>query len=264
MIFYIIILAIIIICLGLITAIVTKKFSRLSAIDLEAMKHHKQAQVKVSIVEERLERNLRDIKTKLTVKSAPWRKGIKKRFWELYAKAIKLQKEYREKALRGKPLKQEDKEAIRQKVNGLVQEAAELTKQEKFIEAEKKYIAAISLDKQNMETYKGLGELYVIKKDYDHARETYEFIKQINPNDDSIYRELGALYDILNHADKAVKYFKKAVDLSPKNPKNLDLLFLSSIKAKDKLMAKEALKGLEEVNPENNNLPQYKQQLKDL
>ncbi|MFA6027649.1 MAG: tetratricopeptide repeat protein [Patescibacteria group bacterium] len=264
MIFYIIVSSIAAICLIVIAFIVIQKFSKLAAIDLEAMKHHKQKQVKVSIVEERLERNLREIKTKITVKSAPLRKRLKKRLGEIYSKAIKLQKEYKNKALHGKPLKQEDKEAIRQKVNGLVQDAEELTKQAKYVEAEKKYIEAISLDKQNMGTYKGLGDLYVTKKDYDHARETFEFIKEISPNDDVIWRQLGSLYELLNHQEKAVKYYKKAVDIAPKNPKNLDLLFLSSIKAKDRLMAKEALKNLEEVNPENNNLPQYKQQLKDL
>ena len=264
MIVYFILILILVACLSVIAFIVVRKFPKLSALDLEAMKHHKQAQVKVSIVEERLERNLRTLKNKLTVSSAPLRKRLAMKIKGWYQKALHLQREYRQKALRGKPLKLEDKEAIRQKINTLIAEAQELIKREKMNEAEKKYIEAISLDKQNIESYRGLAELYIAKKDYAHAKETLEFIKQVNPNDDAIWMQLANLFELLNNPAEALKHYKKAVDLSPNNPKNLDALLVASIAAKDSYLAKITLQKLAEVNPDNSKLDNYKLKVKEL
>ena len=264
MITYFILLGILVFSIIIIGVIVIRKFSVLSAIDLAAMKHHKQAQVKVSIVEERLERNIRNLKNKISIKSAPLRKKIKAKLQVWYHRALHLQKEYKLKALYGKPQKLEDKEAIRQKVNNLLLEADTFIKQDKLLEAEKKYIEAVSLDKQNIQTYRDLSALYIQKKDYDHAKETLEFIKQINPNNDAIWMQLAALYEIMNNYQEAVKYYKKAVDLAPKSPKNLDALLNISIVVKDSYLAKSTLAQLTEVNPENQKLAEYQQKIAEI
>lgn len=264
MITYIILASIIIICLIIIGFIIFKKFPKLSAIDLEAMKKYKQSQVKVSIVEERLERNLRIIKNKISVKSAPARKRIANKVKNWYQKALHLQRQYKQKITQDKPLKLQDKESLRQKVYNLIQKALDLIKQQKFVDAEKVLIEAISIDKQNIETYKTLGDLYIQKKDYEHAKETFEFIKQINSSDEAIWRQLGLLFELTNNLTESVKYYKKAVDLSPNNPKNLDLLLDICIKDKDSYLAKSTFEKLKQVNPENQKLADYQKKIEEL
>lgn len=264
MITYIILASIIVICLIIIGIIIFRKFSKLSAIDLGAMKQYKQSQVKVSIVEERLERNLRNIKTKISVKSAPARKRIANKVKDWYQKALHLQREYKQKITQEKPLKLQDKESLRQKIYSLIQKAQDFIKEQKYVEAEKVLIEAISIDKQNIDAYKALGDLYIQKKDYEHAKETYEFIKQINSSDEAIWRQLGLLFELTNNLPEAVKCYKKAVDLVPNNPKNLDLLLDICLKAKDSYLAKSTFEKLKEVNPENQKLAEYQQKIEEL
>ncbi|MFH0818598.1 MAG: tetratricopeptide repeat protein [Patescibacteria group bacterium] len=263
MIVYFVIGAIIILCVAIIAIIIIGKFPKLSALDLDAMKHHKHAQVKVSIVEERLERKMKELGSLIQKFMRPLFSKIISWFKQQYQKIVSLEKKYREEKL-ASSLKQEDKESLRQKNNTLIAEAEKLIHEEKYGEAEKKYIEVISLDKQNIEAYKGLAELYIIKKDHDLAVETLNFIKQINPNDDGIWRQLGNINILLDKADEAVKCYKKSVDLAPNSPKNLDLLIETSLKVKDKYLAITSLKKLEEVNPENNKLNYYKKQVAEL
>lgn len=261
---YLIISLIILVTAIVLVVLISKKFSKLSSLDLGAMKQHKQKQIKVSIVEERLERKLGDLKEKIVTSSAPYRERVMNYLRDLYNKALKIAKEYREKENTNNALKQEDKESIRQNINSLITQAQELAEKEQYQEAEKKYIEAISLDKQNIEPYKGLGELYITKKDFEHAKETFEFIKEINPKDDVVWRQLGSVCNSLNKSDESIKCYKEAVDLAPNNPKNLDILLEMSIKAGDRFLAQTTIKKLEEVNPDNKKLDEYREQVEKL
>ena len=153
---------------------------------------------------------------------------------------------------------------MRQKISALLYQAEELIKENRLVEAEKKYIEAIAFDKQDIEIYRGLAQLYILKKDYANARETLEFIRQINPNDQTVWRDMGQVCSLLNDDQQAVKCYKKAVDISPNNPKNLDILIEMSIKAKDRYLAESTLHKLREVNPENQKLEEYKKQIETL
>ena len=264
MIVYIILLSIILITLGVIGYLVWQKIPKLRAIDLEAMRTHKIKQVKVSIVEERLERKLKEWSKYLKEKSSPIYKKNKEFLNKFYQKIVALQKQYKQKQEKKEIFQQEDKEALRQKISALLNQAENLIKEDKLAEAEKKYIEAISFDKQNIEVYRGLAQLYSLRKDYVHARETLEFIKQINPNDESVWRDMGQVCSLLNDDKQAVNCYKKAVDLSPNNPKNLDILIEMSIKAKDRYLAESTLQKLREVNPDNQKLDEYQKQIEVL
>lgn len=264
MVIYIILLSVIVIALSIIGYILWQKIPKLRAVDLEAMRAHKIKQVKVSIVEERLDRKMKEWYKFLKEKFAPLHKIIKEYLNGFYQKIIALQKHYKQKEEKKAILQQEDKEALRQKISALLSQAENLIKEDKLQEAEKKYIEAVAFDKQNIEVYRGLAQLYILRKDYVHARETLEFIKQINPNDESVWRDMGQVCSLLNDDKQAVNCYKKAVDLSPNNPKNLDILIEMSIKAKDRYLAESTLQKLREVNLENQKLEEYQKQIEVL
>lgn len=264
MIAYIVLSSIIVVALGIIGYVLWQKIPKLRAIDLEAMHEHKIKQVKVSIVEERLERKMKEWSRFLKEKFAPLHKVVKDYLDKFYQKIVALQKHYKQKEEKKAIFKQEDKEALRQKISALLSQAENSVKEGKLQEAEKKYIEAVAFDKQNIEVYRGLAQLYVLRKDYIHARETLEFIKQINPNDESVWRDMGQVCSLLLDDKQAVNCYKKAVDLSPNNPKNLDILIEMSIKAKDRYLAESTLQRLREVNPENQKLAEYQKQVEVL
>jgi tetratricopeptide (TPR) repeat protein len=264
MIVYIILSSIIIIALGVSGYILWQKIPKLRAIDLDAMRTHKIKQVKFSIVEERLERKIKEWSAYLKKKLSPLYKFIKNILGNFYKKIVALQKQYKQREEKKAILEQEDKGVMRQKISALLYQAEELIKENRLVEAEKKYIEAIAFDKQDIEIYRGLAQLYILKKDYAHARETLEFIRQINPNDETVWRDMGQVCSLLNDDQQAVKCYKKAVDISPNNPKNLDILIEMSIKAKDRYLAESTLQKLREVNPENQKLEEYQKQIETL
>ncbi len=67
-----------------------------------------------------------------------------------------------------------------------------------------------------------------------------------------------------NEYDQAVEYFEKALALEPKNPKYLDALLNISIIRKDKVRAGQILNVLKEVNPENNKISEWREQIERL
>ena len=64
---------------------------------------------------------------------------------------------------------------------------------ENFADAEKKYVEALTLDDKSYQAYQGLGQLYLLQKDYEHAKETFEFLLKLNQEDPFIYRSLGEI-----------------------------------------------------------------------
>lgn len=261
MIVYIIIFSVISVVIIIIGYILFSKIEKLRAIDLEAMRQHKIQQVKVSIVEERMERKIKEWSAYLKLKLSPFTLKIRNFFSSSYKKIIELQRKHRQRAEKKSILMNKGKEALRQKVNAIIAEAEAFIKEEKLAEAEKKYIEAVSFDNQNIDVYRGLAQLYIRKKDFQHALETLEFVKQINPNDESLWRDMGQLYVELNNYSDAVKCFKRAADISPNNPKNLDVLIETSIINKDRYLAESTLQKLREVNSENQKLDEYQKKI---
>lgn len=264
MLYYLIPGIILIISLIVVIVISVRKFPQLKTLDLEAMKTHQQKEVKFSIIEERLQRKLEELKSKMGAKTAPLWDSIKDKFKKLYQRILRLEKKYKEESEQKKPQTQEEKEVGRQKVNLLITEAQELEEKKDFHEAEKKYIEALSLDQQNIEAYCGLANVYSDLKDDAHALETLQFAQKIDPENEMIWRNLGLLYRNLDDPKEALKCFKEAVKIEEHSPKNLDLLLEQSLLNKDRYEAKQALQKLKEANPENHKLAEYEEQIKEL
>ena len=75
---------------------------------------------------------------------------------------------------------------------------------------------------------------------------------------------MGLIFDELGDKASAGQQFKAALELEPKNPKYLDLLIESGIKIGDKELAKEALRNLRDVNPENKKIKEFKNRIETM
>lgn len=260
---YITTASIIVICAGTVIYFFFQKKEKLAQLDLEAMKGHRQKNVKKSIVEIRMERNYRKLLEKIKPILEKIFVPLKNYFSGLYRKILNLEKKYEEDKHK-QPVTLEEKEKVRQNLTELVSQGNEFFDKDDLAEAEKKYIEVLSVEKQNIDAYKGLAKIYLKKKDYAHAGETLEFIATMNPKDEVVWRDLGDLHKVKEDLENALKYYQKAMSLAPSNPKNIDLVVETALETKNKAVATEGIEKLKEVNPDNNKLEEYLEKLENL
>ncbi len=152
----------------------------------------------------------------------------------------------------------------KEELEKMVTDADVLVSEEEFDKAEKKYIEVISYDPKFVPAYEYLGRLYLRRKDYDLARETFSFLVKLSPKDASVTASLGEVEDALGNLELAFEYYKKASSLSPKNPKYLDFFIESAIETGNKYEANLALDRLREVNPDNNKIDDFEEQIQNI
>jgi tetratricopeptide (TPR) repeat protein len=143
-----------------------------------------------------------------------------------------------------------------------VKEGRKFLDAEKWDRAEKTFIEVISADPKHVRAYEYLGKMYLLKKDYDAAKETLTYLKKLAPDDASVTAALGEVEAKLGHQQVALKHLAEAVKLNEKNPKYLDLLIGASIDAGDKKQARASLKQLKKVNPDNQKIAEFEKRLK--
>lgn len=260
----ILLIFIILVSFGIIWKIIFPKFSRLSSIEIENLPREQQGEIKKEIIKNRLEKKLEKIYKRILY--------FLKFFKPLGLKLKKLFNKYREKFLaleqkyifKYRHLIKKEPELVQDKIKKLFIQGKELIDKKKFIEAEKKFIEIISFDSKNIETYKQLAEIYFQQNDLEHTKEILYFIQKLNPNDETISIQLGVINKLLGQHKEAINNFKKALFLTPNNPRNLDLLIEEYIIVKNQLSAEKVLKKLEEVNPENQKIKEFKERISNL
>ena len=255
---------IVLVCLVAIIVIIVKRLKQLAQIDTSNIPKEKQSEVKSSLMEERLERKFKTVGTQIGKGVKPISNKIIDWLKSAREKVISLEKHYRQRIKSKKTPTLEEQESTRQKINKLFTEAEELFKNELWAEAEKKYLEVISLDHKNIEAYQKLGWIYFETKDYIHAKETFEFIKKMNPKDDEVYLGLGEIYISLDKKEEALLNFKEAVRLAPNDPKNLDSLLNLAIEMKDKNLSYSTFDQLKQANSENKKLDEFDKRIKEL
>jgi len=255
-------LGIIIICFLVIVFIVARKFRSLAAIDIKSIPSEQQAELKEKILVGRLKNKTAGFFSSVGVKLRPAGKFFKSKIIKLHEYLLELEKKYQKSARHAST--EAVVEEVEQKIPRLMREAEDLAKEEKYAEAEKKYIEVISLDVKNTKAYAALGDLYFKKKDYEQAKETYEYLINIEPEVSDNYLRLGEVYVEIENNEKALENAQKAVELSPNNPRTLDFLLNIAIIVRNKKLAQETLKKLKEANPENEKLEELKEKIKDI
>lgn len=148
-----------------------------------------------------------------------------------------------------------DTETIRRLIN----EAEVLIAKDEFIPAEKVFIDIISHNPKNIDAYEGLGNLYLRSKQFDQARETLLFTLRISPNDASVCVSLAELELKLDNPKAALGHLRNAVQKRSKNPKYLDFYIEISLQAGSLKDAREGIRLLKAVNPENQKISEFEE-----
>lgn len=280
----ILLIVLIIICLSVISFIVGRKFSKVKILDVDTVPEAQTAKVRDRILIERMKRQTQRSKELLQKSASPIFLWLKSLFRKLFDKIYALEKKYQKEAAERKPITRTE---LIGKLNYLLDEASDFVKQEKFSEAEKRYIEIVSADPKNIAAYEGLTGVYLALKEYKQALQTAQFIlKLLEKKSRPVEREtdlgqkyntitnasevselcykIGCIYQLMGKIDKAAASFAKALSLEPNNPRLLDQMIQTSIILKNKIQALEFIQRLAEVNPENQKVKEYYEKIKEL
>lgn len=277
----IILIAVIAISLGVVIFLVVRKFPRLKTLDIETVPQAQRAKMRDRILLERMKRKTQWGTALIKKGAAPVFQCVRRFITRSYKRVCDLEKKYQKEATNKTPL---STKGLASKLDELLQEAVKLIKQENFSEAEKKCIEIISLSPKNIEAYRHLSEIYLKLKEYKQAAQTSQFIlKLIQKQSRTVEKQdefgravkslsnasevagahinLGYVYQLMEKPAKAFESYEQALAIEPNNPRNLDLTLEMSIMLKNKSRAADLLKRLEEVNPENQKLKDYREKV---
>ncbi|NQU77085.1 tetratricopeptide repeat protein [Candidatus Falkowbacteria bacterium] len=257
---------VIIASLGVIIFILAKKMPKVASVDTKKIPAEVQGEIKKNLLERKIDRTLTGFGDKVKPardKVFETLRGRLDKFKEAVSGLEEKQKEKDKESIKEEP------EVLNKEIDSLLGRAVSLVDKEEFSEAEKKYLEIISLDERNIVAYAGLGELYYKKKELEGAKEVMEYVLKLADNDygeleASDYVLLALIYRDLKDYKKALNTIRRAVELEPKSPKNLDLLCKISIISKNRKEAEEALERLSKVNPDNEKVREYRQEIKKM
>jgi len=281
----IIAVGVIVLCLAVVLVVIGKRFPQLTNVDAEALPEQKEAAVKQRLAKEKIHRAVSQKIGSVQRWLRPHQQRLTSAGGKLYQRVLELERSYRKKL---EPKTPHEREQVDQKTTSLVWQGRELLAAEKYADAERKFIDAITLDPRDVDAYQALGELYWAQGELDQARETYEYILKLNSDNFNAYShlgnialrqgkleaardyhrrsveldtqaaihhlELGSVYRELGNEAEAYECFNKAVGLEPRHPRYLDALLESCILLGKKGEAQELLQRLTEVNPDNQKL----------
>ncbi len=269
MLIYLLAGTILLISAGLMLYIIFQKMPNLAAINVETIPKEKEMKVKNRIMTERLARNYKSAINFLSKVLKPINNDLSNKVSRLYQQIMDLEKKIQPQPLKALDLNHEIKEKL---------EAAQAAFAERdFDQAEELCIAVVELNPRNIDVYELLANIYLELKEYKEARETRRYLlkllaKNFKENESSgekhrlanCYAELGWIYQLENRPEMALANFEKAVELEPSNPRFLDLLLKISIILNNKKLALQAFNSLRETDPDNQKLPELREQINSL
>ena len=159
---------------------------------------------------------------------------------------------------------QQAKDITPQQILAWVEEGRVLVREEEYEKAEKKLIEVIGLDARCVEAYELLGQIYLRRKDYQLAEETFQFLLKLAPKDASVQAYMGEVLEAKGRTGDALPFYEKAVELSPRNPRYLDFFISASIDQKNVDLAEKGLLLLKDANPENQKISGFEEKIKTL
>lgn len=241
-------------------AVVGRKLPQLRLLDTATIPEEQEAQVKKQIMITRLERKAAAVAGRLRRLLRPVASRVKTGASHLYRKVLDLEEELRN------PPPADDAAEPPLTIERLLQAAENLAHEGRYAEAEEKYIAVVERDHLNLAAYRGLGALYLKRREYRLAEEAYRYVLKLlkskkfaslNPDVDldhllaTAYAELGSVVEAREGMAAAGVHYRKAAALEPSNPRYLDVLLKISILGKDKTLAQATLQRLREADPLN-------------
>ncbi len=294
-------IVLIVVGLAIVIVIVVRKFPQLKVLDTETIPEEQDRKKKEKILEERFYRALKPVKAKSLALGKVWLDHfmrLQKRFRGYVNHVADTYRSERGK-VKKKKFTQQSPRTRERELNRLLDEADELRDTKELVRAEEKYIAAIALSPKSIRAYKGLGKIYFSQEKFTDAKETFMYVTSLDKVDDVAHAFLGRIAkaeqrweDAIKHylkalslnadlakrhvdlaqvyhaigdqVEKAKKAYQHAYSLESKNPAVLDQIIEFAISIKDKVFAREILKQLQEVNPENKKLADFKERIRNL
>lgn len=240
--------------------IAVRKFSLLASIDLTRVPSAVDRQVKLDLVEQRLRRRFHESSLRVFGILGPLVNIVRQVTVGGYGWLVKIEQRYRDRI---QYHEQSEQGLASQKnvVMELLSQADQLYSEEKYTEAEKKYIEVIRLSPKTVEAYRGLGRVYLFQKNYRHARASLVHAAKLAPDDADVQCTLAEIYAELDKMNRALKAIEQAVELQPNNPKYLDLAVELALNAHDVYFAEKMLGRLRTANPENQKIEEYENQI---
>lgn len=260
MLWWLIPVIVIVLCFGVMVFLFWKKIPQIRKIDVESIPREQMRKMKEKLIMQRFNRIGSNKLGRVGKVAGVAVKGVSKVGRRAVQRLYSLEQYYQKVKQEADGESTSDPETVKR----LLSEAGKLVREEEYILAEKKYIEVISHNPKNIEAYEGLGNVYLKNKSYDQARETFMFTMRIEPDDASVNMSMAELETIMKNHAKACEFAKKAVNKRPGNPKYLDMYIESALSAKLFTEAEDGIQLLEQVNPENNKIVEFKERLKGL
>jgi tetratricopeptide (TPR) repeat protein len=88
---------------------------------------------------------------------------------------------------------------------------------QKFTAAHTYLREAVEIDSTYAQGFANLGNLLIQSEDYDYAISSLGQATLLEPENDLFFTQLGRAWQIRGYHDKAFPYFKKAIELNPRN-----------------------------------------------
>jgi tetratricopeptide (TPR) repeat protein len=263
-------LILIVIALFIIFFIIIKKFPALAILDVKQVDEEKESKFKKKIIKQRLERDLSKFSNSFFY---IWKKisyFLNNFLFKNYQRLKEIRNEYK---IRHKRIDPVDRVSRINKLFLLVEDSI---KEENWLKAEEALIEIVSLEAKNIKAFFELAKIYYETKKFDQAKDTWEYLLKLIKKLDSdelkvsivnvqeVRYNLAKTYNQLDNLSLAFEYINQALDIEPRNPRYLDLIFDLSIMKKDKKLANEYFERLVEVNPENQKLIELRDKIKEL
>ena len=125
------------------------------------------------------------------------------------------------------------------------------------------YQRAYQIKKDDVSVLVALGNMTFDLKRYPEAERWYQEALKLNPRDVNVRTDLGLSYFLREpkEIDKAIAEYRTSLGYEPRHEQTLQNLISALVAKGDKAAARPFLQQLEQVNPNNQALPQLRTQL---
>jgi len=255
--FWIIPLVLIVASLITILVVLIRKIPALTMIDVSTIPTEKVRQVKERIIIERFRRIQKEKLGRVGKVVGVGATAVARTGRRAVQRLYRLE-QYYQKLKQGSASAQMVKPET---IKRLLDDAEAFVRQSEFVQAEKRYIEVISHNPKHVEAYEGLGNLYVMTRQFEQANETLSFALRLDPGNASIHMSMGELERGKGNVKASLEHFRQAATIRPKNPKYLDAYVEAALVAKVPEDAKRGIALLKEVNPENQKISEFEERL---
>ncbi|NCT55110.1 hypothetical protein GW758_04120 [Candidatus Falkowbacteria bacterium] len=246
--------------------VIIRKFSILSILNTDNIPGEKEAGFKRAIIKKRINRDLMRLSQVFLLNIEHLKNKTKNTLTFIEKNLHSLKSSY----LKNRPLPMEQRNKL---IKDLFREAEVAEKQDDGVLAEAKYLDIINFDQKNLRAFFFLGELYYSNAKLTEAIQTLSFALKLAVKEKrlgilaedlsvaEIYFSLAKAGLELERLDYALESIREALDLEPNNPRYLDLILDLSIMKKDKGLAWTYFNKMSAINPENNKLQTWREEI---